>query len=220
MRRSLPGRVFQTLVIVAVATTVVVAMTHTDPTHQIDEPRILALTPTASSNAATTPDCTGSQGHCFTLAAGSTLSQGATNVAPGDSIERLVEFSYDATVPKKSTVSLSSATAPASTSVLSLFSMLIERCPSAWTSVGTSAAPRFTCAQPVTVLNRASAVFTDAPLNNLSIDNANGKAGVVDHLRVKLVFPTSVSDIAATAGKSLTVGYTFVATGGNGNGSK
>lgn len=138
------------------------------------------------------------------------LSVDATNVAPGDTIQRSVDVKNTGSIDF-SAVTLTTTAAPANiltSNVTNGLQLRVDRCSVPWTESGASPAFTYSCSgatsavleggggSPVAVLGSARA------LNNLLLNASN-----VNHLRVTLSFPTTADD--TYQGLSTTVTYKF-----------
>lgn len=141
------------------------------------------------------------------------LTVGASNIAPGDTIQRAVKLSNTGTIDF-SNVKLTTSVAPAASSVLDTdaangLQMSIDKCSVAWTEAG----PPYTynCSGTTTsVLASSPVVGAGRTLNNLS----SLTTGTSDFLRVTLTLPTTADN--GFQNKSTTVDYSFDAMQRNG----
>ena len=207
--RSFRRRLAVSVFVLSVAAVCAFAGSSLLPNSEVTQQPQVVLTANATAS------CSTNQGHCFTLGPVNQLGTGTNNLAPGDSLQRPVDISYDQTMPSNSTITLTtSVTAPPGKTANSLsdFQLGVVRCSNSWTSVGTSAHPSYTCLGTTSqVLAPQPAALTNATLKNLS--SGSVKAGTVDHLLLTLSFPSTSA--LATSGKSSVITYNFVATGGN-----
>ena len=158
------------------------------------------------------------------------LSVDATNVVPGDTINRAVDLISSSTDPLASVKLITTATA---TSVLDTnttdgLQMYISKCslPAGWTEGGSSPAFTYTC---------PSGTITDvlgtalAPVDIITVTGggdalatlvATTTAGpVTDHLLIRVTLPqsnTSANVASPTAPPSSTIEYSFTGTQRNG----
>lgn len=138
------------------------------------------------------------------------LSVSATNVVPGDTIQRAVNLISTSTDGVAS-VALTT-TAPTTSSLLNTdatngLQTLIDECSVAWTESGTSPAYTYTCSGTTTAtLTTGAVIRAGATLSGLSVLTASGTS----YLRVKLTLPTSAGNTFQTL--SSTIDYSFLAT--------
>ncbi len=136
------------------------------------------------------------------------LSIGATDIAPGDTLERAVDLTSVGSSIDLSGVTLTTAASPSSaldTDTLNGLQMAIDSCPAGWTESG----PPYTysCSGATSaVLPSRPVIGSAVALSNL----ASLTAGQTDHLRVSLSLPTSADN--SFQGLSSTIGYTFTGT--------
>lgn len=141
------------------------------------------------------------------------LTIGASNIAPGDTIQRAVKLSNTGTIDF-STVKLTTSVAPAASSVLNTdavngLQMSIDKCSVAWTEAGPPYT--YTCSGATSsVLASGPVVGSGRTLNNLS----STTTGSSDFLRVTLTLPTLADNTFQN--KSTTIDYSFDATQRNG----
>lgn len=137
------------------------------------------------------------------------LTVSATNVAPGDTIQRAVDLSNTGSLPLGS---LGLTTAATTSSVLDTdatngLQMTIDRCSTGWTEAGTAPAYTYTCGGTV------ASVVASRPVvgSNLTLANVTATTpGTTDHLRVTLSLPSTADN--TFQGRSSTISYTFSAT--------
>jgi len=152
----------------------------------------------------------------MTIALGATgastnrLNIAASDIAPGDTMQRSVDLSNSG-----STVGLASITLTTSASTSSLLDtdatnglqMTIDKCSQAWTEAGSSPAFTYTCGGSTsTVLASRAVVGSNLALSNLS----SLTAGSSDHLRVTLSLPSAADNTFQT--KSSTISFQFTGT--------
>jgi spore coat-associated protein N len=137
------------------------------------------------------------------------LTVGATNVAPGDTIQRAVDITNAGNVDF---ASLSLTTNATTTSLLDTdttngLQMVVDKCSVAWTEAGTAPAYTYTCSGTATpVVATRPVVGASLPLGAL----ASLTSGGTDRLRVTLTLPTTADN--TFQGLSSTIQYTFNAT--------
>jgi spore coat-associated protein N len=137
------------------------------------------------------------------------LTVGASNIAPGDTIQRSVDLIDSGSIDLASITLTTNATASSllDTDATNGLQMVIDRCSSAWTEGGTAPAYMYTCSGATsTVLASRAIVGSNLALSNLSaLTN-----GVTDHLRVTLTFPSAAPN--SFQNQSSTIQYTFTGT--------
>ena len=140
-----------------------------------------------------------------TNAAGQRLSVAATNIAPGDTMQRAVTLTNTGTIDMAAgSVALTSTAATSSLldSGANGLTMAIDKCSVAWTE---SAVPyTYTCSgTTTTVLASGPVLRTSAALSNIVTT-----AGTANNLRVTLTLPTAADN--TYQGQSSTINYLFV----------
>jgi spore coat-associated protein N len=137
------------------------------------------------------------------------LTVGASNIAPGDTIQRSVDLIDSGSIDLASITLTTNATTSSllDTDATNGLQMVIDRCSNAWTEGGTAPAYTYTCSGATsTVLASRAIIGTNLALSNLSaLTN-----GVTDHLRVTLTFPSAAPNTFQN--QSSTVQYTFTGT--------
>ena len=143
-----------------------------------------------------------------TGAATNRLNVGATNIAPGDTIQRSVDLINSGTITWPITLSTTATTSSLlDTDATNGLQMVIDRCSNAWTEGGTAPAYTYTCSGTTsTVLASRAVIGTNLTLSNL----AALTTGVTDHLRVTLTFPSAAPNTFQN--QSSTIQYTFTGT--------
>ncbi len=144
-----------------------------------------------------------------TGAATNRLTVGASNIAPGDTIQRSVDLLNSGSIDL-SGITLTTSASPSSlldTDATNGLQMTIDRCSNAWTEGGTAPAYTYTCSGSTsTVLASRAVVGSNLTLSNLTaLTN-----GVTDHLRVTLSFPSAAPN--SFQSQSSTIQYTFTGT--------
>jgi spore coat-associated protein N len=140
------------------------------------------------------------------------LTIGASNVVPGDTIQRAADLINNggASADNLSSIVLNTTASPSSlldTEATSGLQMAIEKCSVAWTESGTSPAYTYTCSGTTsTVLASRAVVGANIALSNLS----SLSTGSTDHLRVTLTLPTAAPN--TMQGLTSTISYNFVGT--------
>jgi predicted ribosomally synthesized peptide with SipW-like signal peptide len=170
---------------------------------------------TFGSFTSTTSASQGVQSGTVTIALGSAgtaanrLSVGATNIVPGDTIERQVQLSNSGTANLAS-VALSTVASPSSlldTDTTNGLQLTVQSCPTAWTEAGTAPAYTYTCT------GTATTVLASRPVigSNLTLPALGSlSAGGVDHLMVTLSFPSTAPNTLQA--QSSTVNFSFAGT--------
>ncbi len=137
------------------------------------------------------------------------LTVGASNIAPGDTIQRSVDLIDSGSIDLASITLTTNATTSSllDTDATNGLQMVIDRCSNAWTEGGTAPAYTYTCSGTTsTVLASRAIIGTNMALSNLAaLTN-----GVTDHLRVTLTFPSAAPN--SFQNQSSTVQYTFTGT--------
>jgi spore coat-associated protein N len=137
------------------------------------------------------------------------LTVGATNLVPGDTLQRAVDITNDGSVGTSSVGTISLTTAASSSSQLDAdatagLQMNIDKCSIAWTESGPPYT--YTCGGTTsTVLASRAVIGTDVSLSNMS----SVTAGSTDRLRVTLTLPSAAGN--SLQGQSSTINYTFTA---------
>ena len=144
-----------------------------------------------------------------TGAATNRLTVGASNIAPGDTIQRSVDLINSGSIDLSA---ITLTTAATTTSLLDTdatngLQMVIDRCSNAWTEGGTAPAYTYTCSGATSsVLASRAVVGSNLTLSSLAaLTN-----GVTDHLRVTLSFPSAAPN--SFQNQSSTIQYTFTGT--------
>jgi spore coat-associated protein N len=145
----------------------------------------------------------------ITLGTANRLTVGASNLVPGDTIQRAVDITNDGSAGTSSVGSISLTTAATTSSQLDAdtsagLQLNIDKCSVAWTESGPPYT--YTCGGATSVVLASRAVLgTDVALSNMS----SVTAGSSDHLRVTLTLPGSAGN--SLQGQSSTIAYTFTA---------
>jgi spore coat-associated protein N len=140
------------------------------------------------------------------------LTIGASNVVPGDTIQRAADLINNggASADNLSSIVLSTTASPTSlldTDSTNGLQMTIDKCSVAWTEAGTPPAYTYTCGGTTsTVLSSRAVVGANMPLTGL----ASLTTGSTDHLRVTLTLPTAAPN--TMQGLTSTISYNFVGT--------
>lgn len=153
----------------------------------------------------------------FTLADpgnGQYLNVTANDVAPGDTIDRVVDATVGGTIRGTSVALTTAATAgaaePLYTNDANGLQLRIDKCSQAWTVDGVTHA--VTCGGATSVVyapggNPAPVNDSDVGVSLSNISMSNG--GTLNHLRVELSLPNTNTDYATYGNKSVTIQFTF-----------
>jgi predicted ribosomally synthesized peptide with SipW-like signal peptide len=137
------------------------------------------------------------------------LTVGASNIAPGDTIQRSVDLLNSGSIDLSGITLTTNATTSSllDTDATNGLQMVIDRCSNAWTEGGTAPAYTYTCSGTTSsVLASRAVVGSNLTLSNLAaLTN-----GVTDHLRVTLTFPSAAPN--SFQNQSSTIQYTFTGT--------
>lgn len=140
------------------------------------------------------------------------LTVGASNVVPGDTIQRAADLINNggASADNLSGIVLTTTASPSSlldTDATNGLQMTIEKCSVPWTESGTAPAYTYTCSGTTsTVLASRAVIGANLPLSGLS----SLTTGSTDHLRVTLTLPTAAPN--TMQGLTSTISYNFVGT--------
>ncbi len=138
------------------------------------------------------------------------LNIGASNLVPGDTVQRAADLNNNGTgtADNLSSIALTTTASPSSlldTETSNGLQMTIDKCTVAWTE---SASPyTYTCGGTTsTVLASRPVIGSAVALASLS----SLSTGSTDHLRVTLALPTAATN--AMQGQTSTVSYNFLGT--------
>ena len=140
------------------------------------------------------------------------LTVGASNIVPGDTIQRSVDLINNggASADNLSGITLTTTASPSSlldTETTNGLQMVIEKCSVPWTEAGTAPAYTYTCSGTTsTVLASRAVIGSNMALSNLS----SLTTGSTDHLRVTLTLPAAAPN--TMQGQTSTIPYNFVGT--------
>jgi spore coat-associated protein N len=140
------------------------------------------------------------------------LTVGASNVVPGDTIQRAADLINNggSSADNLSGIVLTTTASPSSlldTEATNGLQMVIEKCSVAWTETGTAPAYTYTCSGTTsTVLASRAVLGANMPLAGLASLNT----GSTDHLRVTLTLPAAAPN--TMQGLTSTISYNFVGT--------
>jgi spore coat-associated protein N len=138
------------------------------------------------------------------------LTVGATNVVPGDTLQRAVDLinNGSASADNLASIQLTTTAAPSSlldTDTTNGLQMVIDKCSVAWTESGPPYT--YTCGATTTAVLASRAVIgANIALASLS----SLTTGSTDHLRVTLTLPSGAGN--TLQGQSSTISYNFVGT--------
>jgi spore coat-associated protein N len=137
------------------------------------------------------------------------LTVGASNIAPGDTIQRSVDLINQGSLDLASVSLTTSATTSSllNTDTTNGLQMAIDRCSTAWTEAGTAPAYTYSCS------GTTSTVLASTPVvgSNLALANLSALThGATDHLRVTLTLPSSAGNTLQN--QSSVIQYTFTGT--------
>ena len=144
-----------------------------------------------------------------THGAANRLNVDATDVAPGDTIERVVDLSNTGTLDLASVDLTTTATVSSllDTDATNGLQMQIDNCDQAWTEAGTSPAYTYTCGGTTSsVLASQAVIGANLTLNNLTALTS----GDTDHLLLTLTLPASADNTFQN--ESSTIDYSFTGT--------
>lgn len=140
------------------------------------------------------------------------LTVGASNVVPGDTIQRSADLinNGNASSDNLSGIVLTTTASPTSlldTDATNGLQMSIDKCSVAWTETGTAPVYAYTCSGTTsTVLASRAVIGANLPLAGL----ASLTTGSTDHLRVTLTLPAAAPN--TMQGLTSTISYNFVGT--------
>jgi spore coat-associated protein N len=166
----------------------------------------------ASFTSSTTASNTVATG-TVTIALGATgastnrLTVNATDIAPGDTMQRSFTLTNSGSINLAS-VTLTTTASPSSlldTDATNGLQMVIERCSVAWTESGSSPAFTYTCGGSTSTVLASRAVIGSAiSLSNLTTTTA----GSTDYLRLTLTLPGTAGNTFQNISSSITYAFT------------
>jgi spore coat-associated protein N len=144
----------------------------------------------------------------LTLGTANRLTVGASNLVPGDTLQRVVDLTNNGSAGTSSVGSIAVTTTGSGnvldTDATNGLQMVIDKCSVAWTESGPPYT--YTCGGTTSsVLASRAVVGSNVALSNMS----SVTAGNTDHLRVTLTFPSAAGN--TFQGLSETLNYTFTA---------
>ena len=138
------------------------------------------------------------------------LNIGASNIAPGDTMQRSVDLINGGTINMASITLTNAATTSSAldTDAVNGLQLTIDKCSQAWTEGGTAPAYTYTCG------GTTSSVVASRPVigSNISMSNVSDllTSGTTDHLLMTLTLPTGAGNSMQNLSSTLT--YTFTGT--------
>ena len=133
------------------------------------------------------------------------LTVGASNIAPGDTIQRSVDLSNSGSLDLAS-VTLTTSASPSSvldTDATNGLQMVIDKCSQAWTESGPPYT--YTCGGTTSSVLVSRAVIG----SNLTLSNLGStSAGATDHLRVTLTLPSGAGNTLQNQSSPITYAFT------------
>lgn len=160
---------------------------------------------TTASNTVATGTVTIALG--ATGAATNRLTVNASNIAPGDTMQRSFTLTNSGSIDLAS-VTLTTSASPSSlldTDATNGLQMVIERCSVAWTESGSSPAFTYTCGGSTsTVLSSRAVIGSAISLSNLTTTTA----GNTDYLRLTLTLPSAAGNTFQNISSSITYAFT------------
>lgn len=138
------------------------------------------------------------------------LTVAATNIVPGDTIQRAVDLSNtgnDALASITLTTTATTSTLLDTDATYGL-QMVLDKCSVGWTEAGTSPAFTYTCVGGTTssVIASRAVIGASLAMSGLASTAVSGS----DHLRVTLTFPTTAGNTLQTL--SSTISFAFTGT--------
>ena len=136
------------------------------------------------------------------------LAVAATNLVPGDTVQRAVDLTSNSSDPLGS-VSLQTSASPgnALTTDPNGLTVKVDKCSVAWTESGVAPAYTYTCSGSTTSILAATAAGNTSSLSSLA---ALTSGSSTDHLLVTLALPSAAGN--SLQGLSTTITYSFTGT--------
>jgi spore coat-associated protein N len=136
------------------------------------------------------------------------LAVAATNLVPGDTVQRAVDLTSNSSDPLAS-VSLQTSASPSNalTTDPNGLTVKVDKCSVAWTESGTAPAYTYTCSGTTTSILAATAAGSTSGLPSLA---ALTSGSSTDHLLVTLALPSAAGN--TLQGLSTTITYSFTGT--------
>lgn len=141
------------------------------------------------------------------VGAANRLTVGATNIVPGDTLQRAFNLanSGDANLASVTLTTTATVSSQLDTDATNGLQMVIERCSVAWTESGPPYT--YTCGGSTSTVVASRAVIGSAvAMSNLTVTTA----GNTDYMRLTLTFPTAAGNALQT--QSSTIDYSFTGT--------
>jgi predicted ribosomally synthesized peptide with SipW-like signal peptide len=136
------------------------------------------------------------------------LAVAATNLVPGDTVQRAVDLTSNSSDPLGSvTLQTSASPSNALTTDANGLTVKVDKCSVAWTESGVAPAYTYTCSGTTTSILAASAAGNTSTLSSLA---ALSSGSSTDHLLVTLALPTAAGN--SLQGLSTTITYSFNGT--------
>jgi predicted ribosomally synthesized peptide with SipW-like signal peptide len=157
----------------------------------------------ATFTSSTSASHTIASGTLSLTAPSSRLATGATTIAAGDTMQRMIDLSYSGSISFGSATLTTSATSSSGldTDATDGLHIAIDECSQAWTESGPPYT--YTCGGSTsTVLASRALIGSGIALSNLTLT-----AGSTDHLRVTVTLPSSAGNTLQN--QSSTINYTF-----------
>ena len=132
---------------------------------------------------------------------------GATDIAPGDTMQRSFDLTNAGSIDLASTT-LTTTASPSSlldTDATNGLQMAIDKCSVAWTEAGSSPAFTYTCGGTTTSVLASQAVIGSA----ISLANLSSlTAGSTDRLRLTLTLPSGAGNTFQNITSTISYGFT------------
>jgi spore coat-associated protein N len=136
------------------------------------------------------------------------LAVAATNLVPGDTVQRAVDLTSNSSDPLGSvTLQTSASPSNALTTDANGLTVKVDKCSVAWTESGTAPAYTYTCSGTTTSILAATAAGSTSGLPSLA---ALTSGSSTDHLLVTLALPSAAGN--TLQGLSTTITYSFTGT--------
>jgi predicted ribosomally synthesized peptide with SipW-like signal peptide len=138
------------------------------------------------------------------------LTVNASNIVPGDTIQRAFDLTNSGTVNLASIALTTTATTSSvlNTDTVNGLQMVVDKCSTAWTESGVSPAFTYTCGgTDTTILTSQPVIETSDAMAGLNALTTGG----TDHMRVTLTFPTGTNS-PTFEGLTSVIQYSFTGT--------
>ncbi|MBW3578972.1 MAG: M73 family metallopeptidase [Actinobacteria bacterium] len=149
------------------------------------------------------------------------MSVAATDIVPGDTIERAVKLTVDSTTTStlgsiKLTTQAKKAdgtvhSSKLDTDVTNGLQMLIKRCAVAWTEAGTAPGYTYTCPNDAAGASQETSVLASRAIIGADLDLSSAlglTAGTTNHLLVKVNLPTTADNTFQNVASTVTYSFT------------